>query len=277
MKFKPFGNQYDFTKETLIKSFPDYFVDPLDTWLWNVLKSANVAKVSNGYYSTGDRRYLTTEFINRSQIFLREVIPQHWNEFVNYVFSNEDRTANIIALCLQNFANANDAVRLEIILSQGGSGYEVTTTDKGASEYAKGVYDLIERVSPIVKDQSEKALSENEVLSQAWTFCYSRNPDYEKVVSRSCDFLEGYLGKIYFPKDGKPQLKKFVHAFEQTPAVLRYKGDTIVDPKSNLTSLLKEASNIRGQHTRGKGRVPTKQEAEFVLHTTIYIWNLHQK
>jgi len=44
-----------------------------------------------------------------------------------------------------------------------------------------------------------------------------------------------------------------------------------------LTSLLKEASNNRGQHTKGKGRIPTKNEAEFVLNTTILVWNLHQK
>lgn len=277
MKFNPFGKKYDFSQETLMKSFPEYFVDPIDTWLWNVLHSANIAEISNGYYSTGDRRYLTTDFINRTQIFLREVIPQHWNDFIKYIFNDADRTANILALCLQNFADADDAVRLEVILSQGGSGYEVTKTNKEASEYAKGVYDLIDRVSPVVRNQASKALNDNEILRDAWVYCYSRNPDYEKVVSRSCDFLESYLGKIYFPKDGKPQLKKFVHAFEQTPGILNYKGDTVVDPKSTVTSLLKEASNIRGQHTNGKGRVPTKQEAEFVLHTTIYIWNLHQK
>mgnify|MGYP001561188483 CR=1 FL=1 len=60
MKFNPFGNKYDFTQEALIKSFPYYFVDPLDTWLWKVLYSANVAKTNDGYYSNGDRRYLTT-------------------------------------------------------------------------------------------------------------------------------------------------------------------------------------------------------------------------
>jgi hypothetical protein len=100
---------------------------------------------------------------------------------------------------------------------------------------------------------------------------------YEKVVSRSCDFLEKFLGTKYFPQDPKPQLKKFVHAFEADPSKLSYKGDSLVKPKSGITSLLREASDIRGQHTQGKGRKPTRQEAEFVLHTTIYVWNLHQK
>lgn len=194
-----------------------------------------------------------------------------------FILSDRERTTNFITLCLQNFADKDNANELEFILSQGGSAYEVIKKDKFASEYAKGGYELAERVSEVVKKQSEQALEGSELLNEAWDSCFSRSPDYEKVVSRSSDFLEAFLGEIYFPTDTKPQLKKFVHAFERNPEILDYKGDSVVDPKSNRTSLLKEASNIRGQHTAGKGRKPTKEEAEFVLHSTIYIWNLHQK
>lgn len=276
MKFKPFGEKYSFSSDTLIKNFPRYFYDPIDNWLWRVLGSANVVDVSYDDYVTGHKKYIKPSFLNQLQIHLREEVPQYWSEALPYIFENPDRTANLIALCLQNFADADDANELEYILSTGGSGYEVMKTDKDASEYDKGVYDLIERVNPIVKKQAQTILEQDELIKDAWNFCYSRNPDYEKVVSRSCDFLENFLGGIYFPKDPKPQLKKFVFALENDPSKLSYKGVSIVDPKSSLTSLLKNASDIRGQHTKGKGRKPTKEEAEFVLHTTIYIWNLHQ-
>ncbi|NCQ65312.1 MAG: hypothetical protein COZ34_01355 [Candidatus Pacebacteria bacterium CG_4_10_14_3_um_filter_34_15] len=276
MKFNPFGKKYKFKQDVLISNFPSYFYKPISNWLFGVLESGNVIFQSNRYGSYGVY-YANSKFIDKFQITFRELFPQKFDELVSFIIQEQDRTTNFLAFCLQNFSNSYQALELEKILSEGGSAYEVIQVDKKTSEYEKGGHDLAERVSPIVKKESEKALSENEILQSAWVYCYSQNPDYEKTVSRSCDFLEGFLGKLYFPKDPKPQLTKFVYAFESNPEKLTYKGESIVVPKSNLTSLLREASNIRGQHTKGKGRKPTKQEAEFILHTTIYIWNLHKK
>lgn len=276
MKFKPFGKKYSFDSGSLIKNFPRYFYDPIGNWLWKVLNSANVVDVNYSAYAPRHRKYIKSPFLDELQVHFREEFSQYWSETLPYIFENPNRTANFLALCLQNFADQDDADGLEQILSKGGSAYEVMKIDKDASEYDKGVYDLMERVSPAVKKQAEVILEEDEIMREAWNFCYSRKPDYEKVVSRSCDFLENFLGGIYFPKDTKPQLKKFVHAFEKDPSKLSYKGSSIVEPKNKLTDLLKNASDIRGQHTKGKGRKPAKEEAEFVLHTTIYIWNLHQ-
>jgi len=276
MKFKPFNNKYSFPDNELIADFPNYLRDPIEDWLLRILTNAGVVKTINHYMSRG-QKYLVSAFINNLQIIFRERFPRDWSEMMEFIFQNRDRTANFLAFCLQNYADAADAVQLEYILSKGGSIYTVVKTDKDASNYKKGVYDLVERISPVIKKQSRRAITDNEILMEAWLFCYSRAPDYEKVVSRCCDFLEGYLGKKYFPKDPKPQLKKFIHLLEDAPEKLIYKGSTIVKPKSLLLSLLREASNIRGQHTLGKGRKPTKEEAEFVLHVTILIWNLHQK
>lgn len=275
MRFKPFGSKYSFAKDVLVRDFSGFMHQPIANWLWKVLETSDIAKSGIGYGGRGP--YIESGFHNQLQIEFREVFPDSWKELLIFILSDTNRTANFLALCLQNFAYGENAVELEYILSQGGSAYEVIRTDKNTSEYVRGGYDLAERVSSVVKSQSEIALNNNELLSEAWNFCYSRNPDYEKVVSRCCDFLEKYLRDIYFPNDPKPQLKKFVHAFEEKPDVLSYKGDDIVEPKSILTSLLKKASDIRGQHTGGQGLKPEKQEAEFVLHTTIYIWNLHQK
>lgn len=276
MKFKPFAEKYNFNSVALIKDFPSYFYDPIGNWLWKVLSSANVVDVNQMAFASSHRRFIKPTFIDELQILFREEFPQYWSEALPYIFENPDRTSSFLALCLQNFADADDADELEYILSKGGSGYEVVKTDKSASEYDKGVYDLTERVSPIVKKQAQAILKQDELIKDAWNYCYSRNPDYEKVVSESCDFLEGFLRDTYFPKDPKPQLKKFIHLLEEKPSILNYKGSTIVSPKSNITSLLEKASDIRGQHKKGRGRKPTKEEAEFVLHTTILIWNMHQ-
>jgi hypothetical protein len=130
-------------------------------------------------------------------------------------------------------------------------------------------------VPELVHEQAKNALDENSLLLDAWLSCYGRDPDYEKTVSRCCDALERFFKDKYWPKDPKPQLGKFVAQFSQTPDILNYKGMSLIDPKNLVTDLLKDFPNIRGQHTAGKGRKPTPDEAEFVLHTTIYLWNLH--
>lgn len=272
MKFKPFGSKYIHSKDVLVRDFPDFMKPAIAKWLFDTIQHDVIVHSDFDRY-TG----INQSFQHYLHIEFRELFPQEWSKFLTFTMSNSDRICNILALILQNYANSQNAKGLEYILSQGGSAYEVTKTDNNASAYDKGVYDLTERVSSLVKDQAKIAIDDNKLLAEAWHLCYSRNPDYEKSVTRACDFLEGFLGKKYFPKDTKPQLKKFVHAFIDNPTILKYKGDSLLDPKSNLTSLLIEASNLRGQHTEGKGRLPTKNEAEFILHTTIYIWNLHTR
>jgi len=274
VKFKPFGKKYTFARDVLIRDFPDFMGTPIASWFWEVLRGTPMVRTSVSYPETP---WLTEPFRDSLQVRFREVFPLKWEEALLFILSDRDRITNFITLCLQNFADQDNADELEFILSQGGSAYEVIKKDKSVPEYAKGGYEIAERVNEVTQKQSEQALEDNELIREAWDSCFSRSPDYERVVSRSNDFLEAFLGKAYFPNDTTPQLKKFVHAFENSPEILDYKGDSVVNPKSNLTSLLKKASDIRGQHTAGKGRKPTKEEAEFVLHTIIYIWNLHQK
>jgi hypothetical protein len=276
MRFKPLSKKYKFDEKVLALDFPPYMQQPIANWLTTILEDRERLAMPDGLYYTGNP-YLKDAFRDAIQTAFREQFPQDWNKCLGFIFNDTDRTVSFLQLCLQNYAKGNEAAQLENILSVGGSGYEVVKTNKAASEYDQGVYDLNERVPTTVKEQAAKALGANDLLHEAWQACYEPKPNYEKTVSESCDFLENYLGKIYFPNDPKPQLKKFVHAFESDPSKLSYKGDTIVQPKSLLTSLLKEASNIRGQHKAGNGRKPTRQEAELVLHVTILIWNMHQK
>jgi hypothetical protein len=211
------------------------------------------------------------------QILFRESVPEDWNNFLIWLFKDSERLTNFLALCLQNYAQKSNASALEKILAFGGSAYTVTKMRSEASDYERGVYDLTLRVSEPVAEISKKSLQASSVLMEAWNSCYSRNPDYEKVVSRCCDFIEGFLRDKYWPGDGKTKsitiaMKEFV----KKPGMLHYKGSTFINKPEDLISLLSGVGYIRGQHTTGKGRKPTSDEAEFILHTTIYIWNLHQ-
>lgn len=271
MKFKPLTQKYDFSSEVLTKDFPDFMAKPVKDWLLALFRVNYLARLVYG-----NTYYLDSDFHSELQITFRRSFSEEWDAFIFEIFQDSELTANLLALCLQNYVQESQSQSLEKILSSSGSGYMVVKVDTSKDKYEKGNFDLHERVDDIVIQQSTAALENNDLLTAAWQYCYSRNPDYEKTVSKCSDFLEGYLGKKYFPKDPKPQLKKFVHAFQKSPQMLSFKGDTIVDPKNMITDLLVKVSDIRGQHTQGAGRVPTKEEAEFVLHTTIYVWNLHQ-
>ncbi len=139
--------------------------------------------------------------------------------------------------------------------------------------FDKGNADLVERVPTIIREASESAINGEVQLREAWASCYSVNPDYEKTVSKCCDVLEKIWRDKYFPKDPTPNIAKFVASFKTDASKLSYKGSSIADPKNLLTNLAEKFSSIRGQHTAGTGRAPTKEEAEFVLHYSIFVWN----
>jgi len=276
MKFKPFGNKYNFKQDVLLKTFPNYLFQPLNDWLFNLLDSVDL--IGNGSnYLSGGRSYLKTNFLNRLQLFFHEVFPQYWKEAIEYIFYDQNRTANFLAFCLQNFARSDEANVLEYILSQGGSGYAVIKTQQDASDYDKGVYDLIERVDEIIIDESAKALEKNDSLKNAWINCYSRNPDYEKVVISCQNFLEQFLRDKYEPENKKPQLGKLIGNLKNAIQKLKFKGEDVLSDKKIILFLIDNIPQFRGIHTAGTGKIPSKEVAEFVLHTTIYIWNLHQK
>jgi len=75
----------------------------------------------------------------------------------------------------------------------------------------------------------------------------------------------------------KDTLRKLIIQLSQKPQILTYKGSGIIADKALVLELLKDAIDYRGQHTSGTGKRPNKDEAEFVLHTTIYLWNLFEK
>lgn len=272
MKFKPFTKDFDFNGSTLTESFPDYLIIPITRWVAGVL-SGNDLIYSRGI--SGPVQSIKEDFADNLQITLHRVFPRPWGNFISEVFSNNRLLCNFLALLLQNYCNARDATILEVILRKGGSAYSVERTDNNSSEYDRGVYDLVKRVPEVLKLQSRKSLSENQLLLEAWNDCYKHNPSYSDVVTKCDDFIEGFLRDKYWPTEKRTKsLVLCIKEFKKNPDILSFKGSDFINDKTHLISLLGGISNIRSQHTTGTGRTPKPDEAEYILHSTIYIWSL---
>lgn len=270
MKFKPITDSYQFDRNDLTDSYPDYLKIPIAHWIKDLL--INHRLIDSGGYGYP----VSYSFINELSLHLRFVASQRLEDFIESIFLFDDRVTNFLGFCLQNLAYEIEAVSLEEILSVGGSAYSVFFTINSSRENKRGISTLVKRMPNLVIESAVEILNSEELIKEAWIACYSRNPDYEKTVSKCCDALEKNWGKKYFISDPKPQVKKFVHAFKSKPLQLLYKGSGIVDPRNLLTDLAEKFSDIRGQHTAGKGRIPTKDEAEFVLHYSIFIFSIER-
>ncbi len=269
MKFKPVTQNYIFDAKELTREFPPHLRIPVSTWIHDVLRNASI-------WSTRAYQAISSEFLNNLDLLFRETtpFPRDHREFLNFVLKNSERTINIIQLCLQNYAQPSEARNMEHILSTGGSAYAVMLKSSKLQEYQGGIADIVERVPIIVTESSKDVLDSNTLIQEAWHSCYSRNPDYEKTVSGCVDALEGLFKNKYFPQDPKPTLGRFVNDFITDPLKLSFFGDTLINPKNNLTDLAKEFIPIRGHHTSGTGRKQTKEEAVFVLHYTIFVFQI---
>ncbi len=261
------------SSEVLIKTFPDYLFGQLEKWFTLALRQEGYLVIKQDEYCNNVLR-LNDDFHDALCTIFEASCPEDWDKFLDFIKQDTEKTKHFIIFVISIISyQKNDTInKLENILKRNGSAYKVAYNTKQQD------FKLKDRVSGIVENQSKKALSDNELLSQAWDKYYSsKNPDYDGVVKDCCSFLETFLGELYFPNDPRPQITKFINDFKANPDKLKYKGCSIVEPKSNITSLLKNVADIRGDHTgeKGNGRYPTAEEAEFVLHTTIYIWNLH--
>lgn len=274
MKFKPVTKKYIFDKELLFKNYPAHIVPAIATWIKKVLLEVDIWKYPNSIYP--GESIIDYDFLNYLDINFRERFPRDPDKFLSFIFQDSDRTTNFLALCLQNYAQAFMVIELEDILCTGGSGYTIIFTKDNPSQYEKGVATIIDRVPEIIKKASEQILNNEELIKEAWINYYSRTHDYSKTVNKCVDALESLFKRKYFPKDTKPTLGKFIKDFITSPQKLSYEGNSIIKPKNLLTNLASEFITIRGHHTSGTGRQPTKEEALFVLHYTIFVFSIHK-
>ena len=268
MKFKPFTKTFDFHSTSLIDDFPGYLAIPVAHWVEKYLMERDWLR----------RGELSPEFVDNLRVHLRINLSQDWREFIMSVLEDGELTANLLALLIQNCINPNLAEDLEDILKIGGSSYRVEITATKIDQHRTSYhYEFVHRVPKVVQDAASNALSSNKLLQQAWTACYQHKPNYPETVRKCCDLLEHLLRDTYEPKNKRPQLGLLLKNLQAKPSKLAYKGDTLLSNKETLINLVEKATTVRDGHTAGDGRAPTADEAEFILHSTILIWNMHQR
>lgn len=269
MSFRPFSETYKFDKSVLTKEFPDYLFEPVVTWLVLYLKK----------YELLSSRYRDAEidvaFRQKLQLEFQRTFPASPRIFINNLKNDPDLLCNILSYFLQTYCQQDMAARLKGILRNGSSAYTVLETANNIRSYDSGVFELGWQVPQIVNEQSKDALEANDLLMDAWNECYKHNPNPSAAVSKSIDFLEGFLRDKFHPEmDRTPPIHQYVKEFTKDSSQLTFRGSTFLDDKTKLIAILDGTSKIRAEHTTGQGREATLEEAEFVLHTTIYLWNL---
>lgn len=273
MKSKPVIEKYRFD-DTLLLTIPNYLHAPIGNWLYNVLVRKDLLIAADGIYN--NRTRFSKNFHEILQIEMREVYPDEWNQAINFILGDSDRTLTILQWSLNYCANQSEALGLEYSLRTGGMGYAVQSLKKDASEYDDGVYDLVERVPDVVKKMAEKSFETNEELLRAWRSCYGLNPKYNEVVQVCQNVLESVLRDRYLPKDGKAQLGKLITDI-RNGKTLKYKGSDIPGEPNDLLKIIQNVPGYRGLHKAGTGKDASREEAEFVMHASILIWNMHQQ
>ena len=273
MKFKPLSKKYQFD-DTLVMDFPGFLHQPIANWLSDLLIDKNRVIKPDGLYV--HEPYITDNFREILHVNFREVFPQDWNKALNFILTDTDRTTMMLQWCLNHYANEKIALNLEWMLSGGGSGYAVLKTDKSASEYDDGAYDLVERVPEATKQLAQPALNSNAELLKGWRACYGRSPNYNEAVQACQNVLEQLLRDAYLPKDVKAQLGKLI-ADIRAGKTLSFKGSNVLDEPNVLLDLIDKVPMYRGMHKAGTGKDAQKAEAEYILLSTIYIWSLHQR
>lgn len=273
MNFKPLSKRYEFD-DTLSMDIGAHIKEPIINWMRDLLKDMQIYVDESAWGPSHSPAHITSRFKEVLQVNLREVFPQRWGNFVEFVMNDKDRTLTIIQWSLVHYAKQSDANRLEWILSNAGSGYAVKKVNQQASEYDRGAYDLVERVPEVVKKASEAALSAHSELMRAWVACYGIKQNYNEAVGACQNVLESMLRDKYLPKDTKAQLGKLIGDIKAGKK-LDFLGSDILSDSNVMLDLIEKVPGYRGLHKAGTGQDATKSVAEYVLHTTIYLWNLH--
>lgn len=267
--FEPFDEQFNFDKSILTEEFPDYMLPSILKWIEDLL-------IAHNYYKKSYRD-INDKFILSITRHLRASFKVQYTAFMFEICEDKSTLRNVLTYLLQNIANEAEGRELEVILAETSSAYAVDfkkeRIDSGAISWDAIRMKLVYRVPPVVKEQAIDITRTNQLLAEAWESHYGIDPDDEKTVTRCTDALSGLLRDIYFPDEKKPQLGKLLKDIMAKPEKYPLPANSLYETEKFL-SLMEEFSNIRGNHKAGTGRAPTHEEASFVLHFSIMLFQL---
>lgn len=261
---EPFKQKFG---EGLCADFPEYFHPQIAHWLSEVANELHPFPRQINYGTGGNFNFfINSPLASEAQNAIRCVIPKKHLDF----FSNRDLCIEVLNFVAQKCSKvlylSNEYIqRLENILCMGGHAYKVAYM--GTEQIG-----LIKRVSDELEDVSAEALSESDLLREAWHCLYKKDPDFEGAVAKSIDALETKIKQKYYPDDPKPSLGKFLNQMKNDVQV-RYAGN-VVDTNRKLFEVCSRFANFRGQHTSGDGKIPTEEDVRFILHTSILLYDM---
>lgn len=267
----------------MTQGFPNFLEVKIYEWMCKLSEVENLGLVSSGMYD-GDFNspafdvfyFQSLQFIDDFEMSHRFLFDRYGYEYngnippdVVDVSTVRNRMLNDIDLGLEflNYLVQNvpkkQQQRLEEILQQTNHEYKVSGI--GTKQVC-----LTKRVPAEVEQVAEEMLNKSDVLMSAWNSVYKKHKDkteerksYEHAVKECCRAIEEHISNAYNLQGTFGQL---VMDLKNKTDKTFYKGESI-DPNRMLFDTVKEFQNYRKQHTNHK--TPTREDAEFILHTTI--------
>jgi hypothetical protein len=266
MEFTPFSQGYNYDPNVLIEDFPDYLLPHVKDWIIAVMSTAGI--------QAGN--HLDHEFKKELEFLIRQVLPTQTVSFIAWWESQPQGICNLLTLMLQNYANQQQVVTLVELLRKNSSAYTAEPIAQ-KDEKELGGYILVKRVPDTVRQQVEVAARSDDLIRKAWIECYKMHPNYTEAVRLANDFIEGILRDKFWSERKIPYtVGQAINKIQANDSNFHFKGEKFVADKSKVISLLQGIANIRGIHTKGQGREPTADEAEFIVQTCIYLSTLFE-
>ena len=263
--YRPITSEYRKKfKDGLVDDFPDHIHKPLEEWLFHF--AINPEQKFSGYTWED---FVESDFAKEVELNVRGTLIIRKDKLDSYTrsnrfFSKTNLVIEVLNFIVQTYAEEPECKDLEDILLRGGHAY--TVSHVGTLQVG-----LEKRVSDELKKASEKTLNESDLLREAWHAFYRKDPDFEKTVSKSIDALETKIKNKYYPQDKKPSLGRYMDNMK-TDQSIKHVGSN-VDTDKKLFDICRDFADYRGQHTSGSGNIPTKEDAEFILHTSILVYH----
>lgn len=286
-KYQPITEKYKKINQEMTQGFPDFLEVKIYEWMCALSQVENLGLVSR-YIDSSDINNESTCFYFESLEFIDDFEISHRFLFDRYdisYFLNQILPFNVVDVSIVRDKMRDDfnlgieflnytiqhvpkkqQQRFEDILQQANHEYKVSGI--GTKQVC-----LTKRVPAEVEKVAEKILSKNDILLGAWNSVYKKHKDhmeqqksYEHAIKECCKAIEGYIEPTYFPQSKKGTFGKLIADLKDKKDKSFYRGINI-DPDMTLFDTVKEFQKYSNKHTGQNA--PTREDAEFILHTTI--------
>lgn len=269
--FEPFDETFRFDERVLAENFPNYMLPSVLSWIFNLMVAHKL------YSPIHSSKIDATKLIQPLNRIMRTAFRSEYVDFMADIQIDLVTFRNVLSYLLQRVSDTNEGKTLENILYETSSAYAVEFKEvnlkNGAIGWKATKMKLVYRVPPIVKKQALEVMSTDQLLMEAWDSHYGIDFDDEKTVTRCTDALSGLLRDRYYPDEKKPQLGKLLKQLIENKDKIILPADTLYN-KESLLKMMVKFSEKRNNHQKGTGTKPSHEEAGFVLHFTIMLYQL---